>query len=667
MNARAHINGCAGIFSATALGRCVLCAVFLFTGCGEQGGGGSSIAGNSITGNNTASASLTLLAGTLGGPGDADGGAEEARTQAMPLGGLLVDADKNIYFVNKTTSHLSLRKITLQSNVTTLARLPETINGQPIASISATLLGIDRSGRLLVRHDYRLLQSMEALPYDYRYWLIAADGSMSLLPDIPEKLRDPAQTTALLSDDGDAYFIEYCRIAHLQDGQWQVIAGSAGLCSTDNATASATRHDASIAALIDSMGNILLLSRSGTVLQRITGNGEVTSLTNALPEGISNIEQLLGFDDSGNILAYALEPYSENANALHTLRIATAGTITVIPSTQLPCHKENTFPPLAQKSLCLAQTDGAIYAWPTYGVMPATPLAATQPSSPGFIHGFLPDRVNSRFWAGSPPDQGTSATSLALHLFDLDGHTIGTRELALSSPQTSQTVLPDTINTPSLADAAVDASANIYTLGLHIEGGQYFNRLYRQNTDGNTSLIVSAPIQGAANAPTWHKLRLHTDGCLYVIDARAHVIQRINPNNGRISTLSAGLSTQAGEPLIFESPSDLASGLQGNLYVVDNGRVKQITASGQVILWRSSPVATIAVDTAGMLYLGGRDTSDLTMLDPATGRQQTLIAFTGAYGVRLGTSPRLNLIRQLAFDGAGGLLIASENATLRYH
>jgi hypothetical protein len=150
---------------------------------------------------------------------------------------------------------------------------------------------------------------------------------------------------------------------------------------------------------------------------------------------------------------------------------------------------------------------------------------------------------------------------------------------------------------------------------------------------------------------------LGSGGNVFVSQDFSKTIRRID-SGGVVSTY-AGAAMQAGTAdgsiavARFESPTGLAVGPDGALYVVDNQRLRRIAPDGQsvsTVAAAGTQVRRLVVDAAGTIYYLTM-TSDLYMLP--TGASSPTLLVPGAGVVVLGAAPaaRLAIASKLALAG----------------
>jgi len=230
---------------------------------------------------------------------------------------------------------------------------------------------------------------------------------------------------------------------------------------------------------------------------------------------------------------------------------------------------------------------------------------------------------------------------------------------------------------------ALDSSGNLYVAD---EG----NNTIRKVTPAGvvTTLAGKAGVAGSAdgtgataqfNSP--FGVAVDPAGNVYVADLRNETIRQITPA-GVVTTLagSVGASGSAdgtGSAARFNNPYALAAGLDGNLYLADNGNstIRKIAPGGVVTTLAGkagnagsadgtgtaaqfSFPAGIAIDGIGDIYVADTANSTMRMISP-TGVVTTLAGSPGVTGTTDGTggAARFNHPHGVAVDGSGSAAI----------
>jgi streptogramin lyase len=176
---------------------------------------------------------------------------------------------------------------------------------------------------------------------------------------------------------------------------------------------------------------------------------------------------------------------------------------------------------------------------------------------------------------------------------------IGTAVLTLAAPASAQTVGTLATGFNTNGDLAVDPDGNVY---VSCENGD--NVIRRITPDGTvTAYATMANTRGMAFEAT--------GDTLYV--ARTNVfgaIRRVAPD-GTATTFVSG----------FATPTGLAFGPSGNLYVTDTASVTKVLPDGTMIVLTSDPMLNrphgIAVDEAENLYVASAHDGNIWKIDSA--------------------------------------------------
>jgi streptogramin lyase len=177
---------------------------------------------------------------------------------------------------------------------------------------------------------------------------------------------------------------------------------------------------------------------------------------------------------------------------------------------------------------------------------------------------------------------------------------------------------------------------------------------------------------------------------LFVADECNHVVRQVVVSSGAVTTLAGvaqqiGLLDGVGPNARFQAPTGITSDGQGNLYVLDSGNHvirKIVPATGAVStlaeitevggirkvvgnLWFSGPSA-IVHDGQGALYIA--DDGAIRKLALETGVLTVVAGSSGARGTRdgIGQAAQFAAPEGLALDGVGNLMVAdAQNGSIR--
>jgi len=195
------------------------------------------------------------------------------------------------------------------------------------------------------------------------------------------------------------------------------------------------------------------------------------------------------------------------------------------------------------------------------------------------------------------------------------------------------------------AGLTLDSSGNLYVADA---GNSVIRKVNTQTgamtvyagTAGSSAAIDGAPGTGKMGYPTG--VAFDTSGNLYVADGQFEEIRKVN-SSGTLSTYagSPGVpSTQDGAingspgNVGFEDPVGIASDGAGNLYIVDGGAIRYITAGGTV-----STLAGVYGRAGSNNGAGQNALFNNPYGIAATSAGVIYIADAGNYEIRLGVSP----------------------------
>ena len=237
---------------------------------------------------------------------------------------------------------------------------------------------------------------------------------------------------------------------------------------------------------------------------------------------------------------------------------------------------------------------------------------------------------------------------------------------------------------------AVDAAGNVYVADTS-------NHIIRKITPaGDVSTLAGmAGVQGSADGTGTAAqftqpsgIAVDASGNVFVADSGNQTIRKISPA-GVVSTVagtagSSGGSDGPAATALFAFPTGIAFDATGNLVIADpnGGTIRRLSAGGTVTTIAGTfntqgsadgtgaaarflyPFA-LALDAAGNVYIADSENSTVRKLTPA-GVVTTVVGVAGEKVVRLGSNPRLNSPHGIAVLDANHLAISSlaENAVL---
>ncbi|WP_158590442.1 NHL repeat-containing protein [Noviherbaspirillum cavernae] len=656
--------------------RCFLACLFCATlaSCGGGGGSGDSTAGlqNTSTATQPSStgtpqqqddgvpqntAGISLIAGSIGGPGALDATGTAARFHD-PYG-IAADAAGNLYIAD-TANHI-IRKVTPAGAVSTLAG-------------TAGVFG-------------------------------SADGNGAAA-------RFSSPRGIVVDGAGNVYVAD--RLNHAirritPSGAVATIAGAAGSSGSADGAGSTARFNGPSGIAIDALGNLYVADTDNVAIRKITPSGDVTTLAGMATESGSvdgagstarfNGPSSIAIDATGNLFVTDTYHFPTSHSALDnsTIRkITPTGIVTT----------------LAGSSGSLGSTDGsgtlALFYYPSGITVDAAGNLFVSDTWNHTIRRITPAGAVSTFagTAGiSGSDDGTGAAARFFYPSGVTSDSAGNLYVVDSSNATLRKVTPGAAVTTLAGMASQSGSADgigadarfsgPYGIAADAAGNLYiadaFSATIRKIAAGGvvTTLAGSAGSYGTADgagalarfgAP--HGIASDGAGNLFITDTASHTIRKID-TAGRVSTFAgtAGVSGRAdgqGVAASFSSPNGIALDAGGNLYVADtdNHLVRKITAAGSVTTLAgsagtagsadgigtaalfSSPQG-IAVDGAGNVYVADTNNHAIRKIAP-NGVVTTLAGIGGSAGFAdgAGAAARFDYPQSIALDAAGNLFVA---------
>lgn len=684
----------------------LLCLPLFLLSCGDSGSDGraapAGVALAPVTG------TLSLFAGGIGGIGSRDDNGVDARFN-QPLG-LAVAADGTTY-VADLYNHV-IRKISPAGDVTTLAGKagePGTADG---AGTDARFyypggLALAADGTLYVA-DSGNSTLRKITPAGDVSTLAGAAGSPGATDGGGTAARFNAPYGMVLASDGNLYVADSENHIIRQvtpAGEVTTLAGSATATGTTNGSGSAARFARPVGIAVDAADVLYVTDSSNHNIRKVTLAGEVTTLAGGAaaqgstdgtgsaarffaPVGIAAAaDGTLYVTDTRNHTVRVVTPAGEVATLAGQpgddgyadasgsgARFNTPGGITFDSGGQLLVADTLNH---VLRQLTLAGDVSTLYGT-------ATQAGSTDAAGDA-----------ARFDAPTALVSGTDGT---IYVADSLNHTI--RAISAAGEVTTLAGLADTqgISDGAAATArfrvpaglARDAAGVLYVA----DSGSHTIRKITPGGEVSTLAGVAGSAgssnggAGVARFNTPRGLAVDGDGNVYVADSGNHVIRKVTPA-GIVSTLAGlggaqGFANGSGTAARFYWPTDVALGLDGILYVADQGNhlIRAVTLAGVAstvaggVQLAGAVDATgsaarfnaplgIEVDADGTLYVTDAGNHLLRQVTSA-GEVTTLAGEAGARGVLTGPLPgSLNLPAGLAIGGSGELYLTSENAVLK--
>ena len=611
------IAGTAGIAGSTdGLG----ITQFVFpTGMAMDGSGNIYVSGNDTIRKITPAGVITILAGSPGIIGSADGTGPTA--QFFGPHGLAVDGNGNVY-VADTGSH-TIRKVTPAGVVTTLAGSPGN-PGHTDGTGSAARFGfpqgvaVDRSGNVYVADTLndiiRMITPAGAVT------TLAGTAGDSGSADGTGPAAQFALPTDVAVDGSDNVYVADSGNNTIRmitsAGVVTTLAGLAGINSgSADGTGSAARFSNPTGVTLDGSGNLYVTDNSNNTIRMVTSAGVVTTLAGTA--GVTGYADGTGpaakFNDPiGVTVDGSANVYVADTNN-HSIRKITAGGVVT------------TFPPFAQLAFPLGVAvdgNGTVFVADsnndTIRAITAAGVVTTLAGSPGnfgFADGTGP---TAQFHA---PSGVVVDGSDNVYVSDSNNGTI--RKI---TPAGVVTTFAGRAENEGSADGtgaaaqfsdptgmALDRSGNLYVADTS-------NNTIRKITPAGvvTTLAGTAGVSGSADGTgpaaqfdSPRGVAVDGNGNVYVADTFNSIIRKITPA-GVVTTLAGmanvgGTTDGTGSAARFLFPYGVAADGSGNIFVADtnNNIIREITPVGVVTTLGGTPDAPGSLDGPGSLIPPG--------------------------------------------------------------
>lgn len=672
---------------------------FAAAGCG--GGSGDNNGDNPSVTTTPSPPGISLLTGSIGGPGNIEGIGAAARFNQP--GGVAVDATGNVY-VADSNNH-TIRRITPLGVVTTLAG-------------RAGVAGSDNGIGTAARFDHPSQLASDAAGNVY-----VADT----FGDTIRKITPAGVVTTLAGSthiDGSAdgtgsaarfhnpsgVAVDGAGNVYVSDRQNHTIrkismttvvttlAGTAGAEGSADGTGPAARFRYPGSVAVDATGNVFVVDGNST-LRKITPAGVVTTML-VRGDGVAA-------DRMGNVIV------SDGISAISV--VAPTGALTTLAG-MVGVRGSSDGVSAAASFLnprgIAADDAGSVYVADTgnHTVRKITPagVVTTLAGSPGQDAAF--------YNASAPSLYGVAATAAG----DIYLSVGGSSNMGVHRVSPDGVVTPvvdfeggfgfDGFHLPYPGGVAVDQAANLYAAnGLD-------HTLRRVTPAGIATALagtdgsVWGPVSGTGfntNYYAPHSVAVDAVGNVYVASISfaylrsaipdtffSNTILKIGPT-GSVTTLAGTAETQGaqdgvGAAASFNQPSGIAVDGAGNVYVADSGNhtIRKITPTGAVTTLAGTAgvrgvadgkglaasfdsLAGVAVDKAGNVYVtdtswsNSGDSGVIRKITPS-GEVTTVAGQRGSMGIALGSLPgSLSDIRGIAVDAQGVLYVATRAAVLK--
>jgi sugar lactone lactonase YvrE len=566
---------------------------------------------------------VTTLAGSAGVPGSADGAGTAARFRGPT--GVAVDRAGNVYVADRY-NHI-IRRITATGDVTTLAGAAGVPGSDDGAGAAArfnvpTGVAVDGAGNVYVADG----NNREVRK-------ITAAGAVTTLVGV--SLVFPAGIT--VDGTGNVYVADAssssCAIVKITPGAVVTTLAGGGSPGSVDGTGAVARFNMPGGVTVDSAGNVYVADRGSHMLRKITPAGDVTTLAGSARK--------FGKADGAGAAARFRFPAGITIDGTGNLYVADQGNHTLRKVT--PGGDVTT----------LAGAAG------TAGSADGTGVAARF-NAPGGIAAddggnlYVADRYNQTLRRITPTGDVTTLAGSASLGGSVDGKASDAR-----------------FRMPS--GVALDGAGNLYVADL---GNQTLRRVTPAE---EVTTLVGTPRAAGSTDGTGAAARFHFPagaavdraGNIYVADQFNRTIRKITPA-GEVTTLAGtagmvGSTDGNGAAARFGGPVGIAVDSDGNVYVADKHAIRKITAGGDVTTLagvvdtpgsddgtgaaaRFYFPAGIALDSTGNVYVADQFNSTIRRIT-RDGITTTLAGTPGAAGILLGAMPRFAHPQGLAITG----------------
>jgi sugar lactone lactonase YvrE len=674
--------------------------------CKITGGAGIATASTTPVTVTCRDAQLALLAGTGGGPGSSDGTSTNARfTRPM---GVVVDSSGNL-FVADMGNH-AIRKVTPSGDVTTFAGAAEqSANidgvGKDARFGGPTGIAIDAADNLYVTDavfgNVRKITPTGAVTTLADTATVIGSQSPAAAFHVLTGIARDAAGNLYIADSGNQVIRK-----RAPNGSVTTFAGKEGVCSHVDGAAGQGTLCTPTGITLDANGNLFVVDASTQVVRKISPDGTLSTVA-----GTEN--QPGGRDGPGTYALFGFTGTKDDdySTPLAGIVVEPSGSLLV---TDYYNGRVRRIAPNGDVSTAIGVGEGYIDG-------PATSARFRQPTGIALgangqvfiaedtdaIRVFASGQVST--FAGRPliGDQfdgvGTAAqfsnpaglaVDAAGNIYVADYNNSAIRKVTQAGLVTTFAGRPDR-NATVEASTAPNQVVNPGGMTIDRAGNLYVTDrscVRKVTPDGNITILAGSPIEpgyvdGPGSTARFSILKgvtVDDNGNVYVTDS--YTLRKITPD-GTVSTLvRSGCDNLDGNPGRFCTPNGIVVDHSGNLYFSDSGNmnIRKLTpdgvmttvagntaefikndgsADGQGDAARFSFPGSLALDSAGNLYVADAGNSTVRMITPS-GYVSTLVGIPGRYEVHEGPLPALLAYVVLTVGPDDRLYIGSANSVL---